>query len=722
LLFQPHLALHTRHNTPLAVIQRHIGFILIYCLIALCYSFPTIVHLNDAITGQLDARENYWNLWWAYKALVELHQNPFKATWMYHPFGLALYFHTFNIFNGILSLPLQGCCGTAAAYNILNIAALLLAASSAYALVLIATRHRAAAFVSGLIYGFSPYMAFHLYYGQPFMLMLGWLPLYLSALLVGLRRAWWLFGAALVLAVIGLTDWHYFTFAVVMTGMLVINAVVERQSPRQLLALVAKLLSVGGGALLLLAPVLIPMVGELTKNDEYARRPIEHSILHSTDLLAYLLPSPFHPLWGGWAQNIFNGFNPENIIGGIASPGYLPVLLALCGLLVKRRESRYWALTGLAAFFLSLGPYLHINGNVTSIPLPYLVFRQLPFMDIPRFPSRFVAIVMLCLAVLAGFAVVWATEYLARRQWPALGIGVIIGLLAAVILGEYWPAPFPTTPIGKTAISPFFSALANDGHDYAIIEIPYMEHASLLAQTIHEKRTVGGRISRLKVHPWEKARFFGSLIQSTAFRKDIGADDGVTAWKAALACQNIRYVVFYKTPPPAQPALAAKMLQGAQAIEQLLFANTVPAYEDTTLRAYGPLTDTAHEAYWTRRASEWYGIDTNEQGVNYSWLKGDSGSLYVYPCTSHEVTLRFDAYSFAQPRTLMISLNGQNIKSISLPQEQVTPVAIPITLRDGENQVFLHSAEPPSSPKLRGFSNDERQLTINLSKVSIQNQ
>lgn len=702
-------------------IRRHAPAAAIFALVALLFTYPTLVHPTQSIGGQVDARENYWNLWWTYRAVVELHHNPFDAFVMHHPFGLSLYFHTYNIVNGLLSLPFQLCCGTAFAYNVVNVGAFCVAALGMYALAWHLTRRRAAALVAGLIYAFSPYTAFHLDVGQTNLIAVGWLPWYLLPLWIGMRgRPRWLLVAALMLAVNALTDWHYVIFALVITAVLGLAEAVRLRRPRAIVALASKLALVGAGFALLVLPLLIPMVAEL-RRDPSARRPITDSVLHSTDLVAFLLPSPLHPLWGGWATAIFYGrLVPPYIVGGIASFGVGSLLLALVALVRRAKDAAAFAALFCVAGVLALGPYLQVAGVNTSktahpIPLPFLVFRELPFMDVLRIPSRFVLVMMLALAVLAalGLAQLWERYALAARA-PLLRAGVT-ALLACLVLFEAWPRPLRTTPIGPAEVSPFYVQLGADPADYAIADVPYQEAVSMFYQTYHQKRTLGGRIARPKQHPWLNARFFGPLLQALPPRPEIGADDSAQAWRAALQCQGLRYVVLYKRAP--DPTRQAELDQLAQA----LVSDLTPAYEDATLRAYGPLAERASEAYWTPAAGEWYPTETNAVGVNYRWAIGAEAHFLAYPCGSAEVVLRLSGFTYAQQRTVDIQLNGQTIQSVTLPVDQVVPVEIPITLDAGENRITLRSREPAAVPADNGTPNDVRQLSFNISNVSLHN-
>ena len=76
---------------------------------------------------------------------------------------------------------------------------------------------------------------------------------------------------------------------------------------------------------------------------------------------------------------------------------------------VQRHRAGLWLLVLLVFFLLALGPVLHIGGQTAllpggrEIPLPYAWLVQVvPFMDISRSVSRFDAVIMLALGVLAA--------------------------------------------------------------------------------------------------------------------------------------------------------------------------------------------------------------------------------------------------------------------------------------------------------------------------------
>ncbi len=695
-----------------AALRRHGLALLGYCLLALAFTWPTVAHLQDAITGIVDDRECLWNIWWVSKAL-SLGVPIFSTPYMFYPTGISLYFHTLDPLNGVLAVPLVMLFGISAAFNIMSMLWFVLAAGGAYLLAYDVTTNRPAAFIAGLIYGFSPYMAFHLWAGQITLLSTGLLPLYLLALLVGLRERWpFLLLAAALLTATGLSEWHYLIFAVTITGLVAISESLRLRQARAILAVFAKCAGVGALFLALFSPVLVPMIAEYA-NKASAQRPITHSVLHSVDLLAFWLPSIYHPLWGDWAQSIFSRLVSINVVAGVATLGYVALALALIGTLREWRRSALFVLMFVVGFLLALGPYLQINGvnsydTAHPIPMPFVLFRMLPFMEIFRFPSRFVLVAMLALAMLAAIGTDWLTRLPRMIRLPRWGRAGLPALLVALVLFEFWPKPFPIDPTANAAdVSPFYRQLAADPSDYAILEVPNLKANAMFYQTIHQKRIFGGRIAREKLHDWRHDRFFGALIDGTPPVKDIGVDESPNAARAALACQGVRYVVFYKQ------NLDARQSDAIAALQDTLFADVPPTYEDDILRAYQPTATPTGAPFWTP-ARDWYEPEVSAAGTVFRWLKGDTGTLRVYPCGASEVTLRFNVTPMAQARTLQVRLNGGNTEQFPLAQDRLTSLEIRLTLQPGENRVEFHSAEPPTSPV-----GDPRLLSLQFSNLSI---
>src|SRR5207237_2477357 len=109
-------------------------------------------------------------------------QNPYWTPLLYAPYGIPLYLHTLNLFNGVVTLPVQLTFGVTAAYNTVVFLSFVLAAYFAYLLVAQVSGSRVAGFAGGVIYAFGSYHMAQLL-GHMNLLASEWLPAYVLCLL-----------------------------------------------------------------------------------------------------------------------------------------------------------------------------------------------------------------------------------------------------------------------------------------------------------------------------------------------------------------------------------------------------------------------------------------------------------------------------------------------------------------------------------------------------------
>ena len=170
---------------------------------------------------------------------------------------------------------------------------------------------------------------------------------------------------------------------------------------------------------------------------------------------------------------------------------------------VRRRHARitlFWA-AGLVAFaVLALArsftwearPDWDLGDRLSRCLISWLV-QIVPFMNISRSVSRFDAMVMLCLAVLAGLGLAsvlaWASKY--GKRVPAILSVAVTGLICF----EYLAVPYPLTPTDTPA---FYQTLAQDSGDYAVLNLPmdWDRPNYLLYQTVHGKPLISAYTSR----------------------------------------------------------------------------------------------------------------------------------------------------------------------------------------------------------------------------------
>src|SRR5436190_5217680 len=139
-----------------------------YLALALVFTWPLAAEFEHAIPGDgFDGLQNYWNLWWVRRALLDLQTSPFFTRDLFFPSGASLYFHTLNIFNGLWTLPLQLLGGLAVSYNSVVLFTFVLSGYGAWLLAKEAFRATAeggrssrqrdlAAFGAGFVFAFAP--------------------------------------------------------------------------------------------------------------------------------------------------------------------------------------------------------------------------------------------------------------------------------------------------------------------------------------------------------------------------------------------------------------------------------------------------------------------------------------------------------------------------------------------------------------------------------------
>ena len=214
-----------RHRS--AGARTHLYVIAAYALLALVLTYPLALNYATAIPGDgFDGLQNYWNLWWVRRALLDLNVSPFFTRELFYPNGASLYFHTLNIFNGLVSLPVQLLAGLAAAYNT---TVLFTFVASGYGTFLLARRmlgrlgraddrSNLIAFAGGFIFAFAPFRFAHLL-GHMQVLSTEWIPFFVLSFLQLPERRGSPWRRALLpaffLVLNALCDWYYVLYLLI---------------------------------------------------------------------------------------------------------------------------------------------------------------------------------------------------------------------------------------------------------------------------------------------------------------------------------------------------------------------------------------------------------------------------------------------------------------------------------------------------------------------------
>jgi hypothetical protein len=446
-------------------------------------SHPT----STATCGCGDAARFLWFTEWPAYALTHGH-SLLWSSWLFHPTGINLLDDTSVLALGIVLAPLTLAAGPVLA---MNVGLTLAPALSALAMYLLLRRWVAwapAAWLGGLAYGFSPFMVTELALNQTniaFLVVPPLLVMVLEDLFVTQRRPPWRTGLALAILVIV----QFF----LSTEVLLISAIAAAL-----------------GTALLVAWTWTHRPDDVRTRFPHAWRSAAIGVGVSIVVLAYplwfVLAGPAHlsgPIWSLGATSHF-GTTPSSFVSpsGLEAlrPGMLrlggyqgPVLagfgtvglgilaLALLGVVLGRGDRRRWLFGALGGVMVvvSLAP-----GR--GVWVPWAALQHIPWVgDIVE--VRFVFVVTLCVAILAGLAADGAADWLdqhgpsrhgplehgssqhgsSRRRsllaWPLIVLAVtptviVLGpnlplTVRPVVLPEWFSQVGPTLPAGQVVLT-----------------------------------------------------------------------------------------------------------------------------------------------------------------------------------------------------------------------------------------------------------------------------
>lgn len=359
-----------------------------------------------------------------------------------YPFGINLMWAPNVPLLAVLAWPVTHFWGPVAAYNTLMTGGF---AFSAWAAFFAARRFVASdlgAALAGLLYGFSPYMVGHGYghLNITFVVIPPLLLLVLDEVFRLQRLSPYLVGV--VLAALAAAQFFISQEIILSSGVIALVGLVVlvltrwreiRSRARYVSICFAVALPIF--ALAVAYPARIMFTGP----QRLGTFPTDPYV---NDLLTFVVPPPTLRLagisalapWRHWSGN------PAEWNGYLGLP--LLVLLCVAALALRRNpRARFFAIMAALSAVLSMGAFLHVNGLVTAVPLPWWLAANLPItrdMEAAR--------LMLFGYLFAGVLVAMLIDAF-RPSWRRLAPTAAVLLLAAVTLvprgyaGHHVPQP-----------------------------------------------------------------------------------------------------------------------------------------------------------------------------------------------------------------------------------------------------------------------------------------
>ncbi len=404
----------------LLVLACYVGLSFIAYLHAWTASTPSVIEPS----GQ-DSQMNMWFIAWVPYAILHGH-NPFFTVYGNYPFGVNLLTGTGEVLLGLIGTPITLIFGPLVSYNALLTLAMASSAFSGYIFARRFTRWRPAAFIAGLLYGFSPYMIGQGQY-HPFLAFVPIPPLIflvLYELLVVQERRASKCGAllALLVCVQYFISTEILADTVLVAGIaIVLIAVSHPHSVKKRVSHAAA----GLGTAIALAvlalgwPTFYALNGPAHVAGSLNPIPGEWN---RADLMGAIVPNQNQLIAPARFANIGNSFalNPQENGSYLGLP--LIVILMSAVMLRRRRRVLVFSVVFAAfAFLLSLGSPLVVSGSPQwsfgKIGLPEGLLNYLPLLNGAE-PARFALFVAL-FASLALAVVLDEIRYGRRTRQPS---------------------------------------------------------------------------------------------------------------------------------------------------------------------------------------------------------------------------------------------------------------------------------------------------------------
>jgi hypothetical protein len=701
-----------------------------YTVLALLATYPLVLEAGRAIPPGGDSWVYYWNLWWVKDSLLEKHVNPYFAPDLYFPYGATLYLHALNLLASILALPVTVTLGIPAAFNFLVLLSFVLSGYGTYRLVLFATAPtnpepgaserdmQLAAFVAGSAFAFCSYRYVHLI-GHLDLLSTQWLPLFVLFLLKtrdggGTRNV---VLAATFLAAAIWTSPYYVLFLLVVVAYVLVELVMRLR--RRAIRPVLRIAMVGIIFTILVSPVLVPML-MVGRTEGRSVNPSSDVDRFSADLLAFIVPSPIHPIWQDIVAPIYQTITrPGGNLEIVAFVGFVPLLLGIAGLWQSRTMRTFWLPLTMLFAALALGPVVYIAGRSIlpqmSFLMPYRLLTLMPYGDIPRVPARFVIMTILCLSVIAACG----ARMLLQRFRPGARL-TIAALLTLLAVGENAAVPiammYPNAPA-------FFEQIRNDPRRAAVLEVPIPDDPAtlpvrMLYQTIHQKPIYGGYLSRA-TPPLP----FNSVPGFAQFRMLSGGIDDVTVYepaqlraisRAVLNLYSAGYVVIEKN------FMKPAAIDQARLVADDLLGSSARVHEDEVVLAYTvPAADSAAPAaVWLD--SGWSYLERlpepgpDGRPLRWRWM-GQRARLGLLAGDSVPVQLKFVAQAYQRTRRVQLTLNGSEIATIAISTDRAEYRTPAFQMPPGSGFVEIKSMDGAEAPGV-----DARLLSIALFRLELE--
>jgi hypothetical protein len=475
----PHETLATRSWHRRALDHPNWLSLLVYGIVSLVSTWPTWPGDPSRVPTCAceDIEQAAWFL--KYTPWAILHgQNLFGTHLMQVPQGVDLAQNTTMWLLGVLTAPLTLAVNPFASLNLIHYLAFALSAFAMYVFLRRFIRFAPAAFIGGLLYGFSPYMVAQgsLHFNLTFVPLPPLIFLCLYELLVTQSGRAWRWG--LLLGVLATAQFFIAAEILLSTalfagiGLIVLALTCIREVPGRWRHGLAGL---GTAAVLVGAALAYPMWMMRHGPNHYNGPAQGFNNPFNSDLLGAIVPTSYQRFAPDKLAKIGDLFVSANIREDDAYIGIPLILISIY--LVCRYWRRLWmiylAIMATTAWVISLGWELVVDRRVKHLPIamPFLKLERLPFvanLEAVRLSLYYDLFIAIILAIgIDACAHDWRARRRDRpeslRSWSVISgrtIGAGVAVVAFLSLLPNWPyksfpqAKYATIPVAQLAVIP----------------------------------------------------------------------------------------------------------------------------------------------------------------------------------------------------------------------------------------------------------------------------
>ncbi len=519
--------------------KKNLGVLLIFVLIIVIFTCPLFFKINTCIPGSPTTDETFIALWDSWRIQFSFqHRMPLRNTDVIsYPFGVDLYSSGYFSYLWLAIVYLLSIfTNPVLTYNVQILFNFFLCALATYMLVFYLTKNNLCAIFSGIIFAFCPYQFARIW--QHLGLSINqWLTLSLLSVIllkeINSRKIMFIFLLSIILLL-------SFDYSVMYMGSIMLASFtlyvfsyhwkVKFFNQNDILASDFKYLKKLIISVLLVLAILLSQILPVIKNRlklsstttasafNYFHRPFEDLFSQSIRPLSLFLPATVHPVFGKFTEQfIGSSLYGVSLTEHTVYLGWVPLILAF--LAVKRWKRNRKRVPALPAgrqehkntraqeqekedFYIGFFVFLTIVAWLFSQPPwwqfgPLKIYMPSSFMYkiLPMFRAycRFAIVIMLAVAVLAGFGLKFYVERFRSRKTRVL----VAIICCSLVLFEFWNWP-PYKVIDVSKVPQAYYWLKEQPDDFVIAEYPldYKSPNQMYEfyQTKHEKKIINGTI------------------------------------------------------------------------------------------------------------------------------------------------------------------------------------------------------------------------------------